>query len=246
VPRLGLDLLFPARCAGCGSGPWPFCSRCRSTLVAFTPPWCARCGVPQERYVEFCGDCPAPLLARTRSAFLFDGAARSAIHRLKFSGWRPVAGALAAAMAAAAEGVGTRHVVTWVPLSRHRRARRGFDQAELLARAFAAERGVAPAPLLARVRDTAAQARRAGRERRTALRGSFALVRPAPTRVLLVDDVATTGSTAVACAGALVAGGAEEVVLLTAARSVSVAMPRRYTPPGLAPGSVVARGNVSR
>jgi ComF family protein len=246
VPSFGIDLLFPARCAGCGSGPWPFCDSCRSTLVAFRPPWCVRCGVPQERYVEFCGDCPAPLLSRSRAAFLFAGAARSAIHRLKFAGWRPVAAALASAMAAAAEGVGTQHTVTWIPLSRGRRAHRGFDQAELLARAFASERDAAAVPLLARVRDTAPQARRRGAERRTALRGSFALVRPAPARVLLVDDVMTTGSTAVACAGALVAGGAQEVVLLTAARSVSARLPRRYTRDGLAPGSVVARGNVSR
>jgi ComF family protein len=202
--------------------------------------------VPQERYVEFCGDCPAPLVARSRSAFLFDGAARSAIHRLKFAGWRPIAAALAAAMAAAAEGVGTEHVVSWVPLSRRRRAHRGFDQAELLARAFASERAVVAVPLLRRVRDTAPQARRRGAERRTALRGSFALARPAPALVLLVDDVMTTGSTAVACAGALVAGGAEEVVLLTAARSVSARLPRRYTRRGLASGSVVARGDVSR
>lgn len=202
--------------------------------------------MPHERYVEFCADCPAPLLARSRSAFLFDGPARSAIHRLKFSGWRPVADALAASMAAAAEGVGTEHTVTWIPLSRRRRARRGFDQAELLARAFATHRGVRAVPLLARVRDATPQARRRGAERRTALRGSFALTRPAPPRVLLIDDVMTTGSTAVACAGALVGGGAEEVVLLTAARSVSTRLPRRYTRHGLAPGSVVARENVSR
>jgi hypothetical protein len=56
----------------------------------------------------------------------------------------------------------------------------------------------------------------------------------------------TTGSTAAACAGALVAGGSDEVLLLTAARSVSARLPRRYTRHGLAPGSVVARGNVSR
>lgn len=186
------------------------------------------------------------MVGSTRSAFLFEGAARSAIHRLKFSGWRPVAAALAVSMAAAGDGFAARHAVTWVPLSRRRRARRGFDQAELLARALAAERGVPATGLLARVRDTAPQARRGGVERRNALRGSFALVRPSPRRVLLIDDVVTTGSTAAACAAALLRGGADEVALLTAARSVSAAMPRRYTRPGLAPGSVVARENVSR
>jgi ComF family protein len=243
---MALDLIFAPRCAGCRSGPWPFCARCRSTLVPFTPPWCVRCGVPLERYDDACPQCLPGVLSRTRSAFLFDGAARSAIHRLKFSGWRSVATALAAALAATADGFAIDHVVSWIPVSRRRRARRGFDQAELLARAFAAERGCAAVRLVSRVRDTSPQTRRSGAERRTALRGSFSLVRPAPPRVLLIDDVVTTGSTAAACADPLIRGGAEEVALLTAARSVSAPLPRRYTRDGLAPGSVVAREIVSR
>jgi ComF family protein len=202
--------------------------------------------VPLERYAEFCRDCPPPVVARTRSAFLFDGAARRAVHRLKFSGWRPVAGALAASMAAAADGFAEDHVVTWVPLSGRRRSRRGFDQAELLARAFAAERGADAVRLLVRIREAAPQARRTGDDRRTALRGSFALAGPAPRRVVLVDDVVTTGSTVGACAGALARAGAVEVCVLSAARSVSAPLPRRYTRGGLAPGSVVARETFSR
>jgi ComF family protein len=246
VPLSGLDLLFPLRCAGCRAGSWPFCAACRETLVPLTPPWCVRCGIPLERYAEACPSCPPVVLARTRSAFLFEGAARSAVHRLKFSGWRPVAAALAAAMAAGAEGFATGSVVTWIPLSRRRRTHRGFDQAELLGRAFAAERGVRAVPLLHRVRDSGPQAKRGGEARRSALRGVFALARPAPERVLLFDDVLTTGSTAAACANVLLRGGATEVMLLTAARAVRTRLPRRYTRRGLAPGSVVARENLSR
>ncbi|MGZ4108588.1 MAG: double zinc ribbon domain-containing protein [Actinomycetota bacterium] len=246
MPLPGLDLLFPVRCAGCRAGPWPFCAVCRRTLVPFAPPWCVRCGVPLERYAEACPNCPPVVLARTRSAFLFEGAARSAVHRLKFSGWRPVAAALATAMAAGADGFAADHVVTWIPLSRRRRRHRGFDQAELLARAFAAERGIGAVPLLQRVRDSGPQAKRGGEARRSALRGAFALARPAPERVLLVDDVLTTGSTAAACANVLLRGGAREVMLLTAARSVRARLPSRYTRHGLAPGSVVAREDVSR
>jgi ComF family protein len=241
-----LDLVFPPRCAGCGRGPWPFCDACRRGLVAFTPPWCVTCGLPLERYETTCGACPPPVLWRSRSAFLFAGAARSSIHRLKYAGWRPVAAALASAMTAAAEGFGEADAITWVPLSRRRRAVRGFDQAELLARAVAAERGARTDRLLERVADTAPQATRGGAERRTALRGSFAVVRPPPPRVLLVDDVVTTGSTAASCASALVRAGATRVALLTAARSVSSRLPRRYTRAGLAPGSVVARGIAPR
>jgi predicted amidophosphoribosyltransferase len=100
--------------------------------------------------------------------------------------------------------------------------------------------------LLARIHDTAPQARRAANERRTALRGSFAVTRPPAERVLLIDDVVTTGSTVAACAGVLVAAGAREVCVLSAARSVSAGMPRRYTRHGLASGSVVARETSSR
>lgn len=241
-----MDLLFPARCAGCRAGPWPFCARCRESLVPFTPPWCVRCGIPLDGYDDSCPECLPGVLFRARSAFLFDGAARRAVHRLKFSGWRPVAAALAASMNAVAEGFAFDDVVTWVPLSRRRRARRGFDQAELLARAFAAERGSDVVRMVSRVRETSPQTRRSGGERRMALRGSFSPVRPAPPRVLLIDDVVTTGSTAAACADSLIRGGAEKVSLLTVARSVSASLPRRYTRAGLAPGSVVARGIVSR
>jgi len=149
-------------------------------------------------------------------------------------------------MAAAADGFADGHTVAWVPLSARRRARRGFDQAELLARAVAAERGARAVRLLERVRDAGPQARRGGEARRSALRGAFVLARATPERVLLVDDVLTTGSTAAACAGALLRGGTTEVMLLTAARSVRTRLPARYTRPGLAPGSVVARGNLSR
>ncbi len=214
--------------------------------MAFAPPWCDRCGVPLERPAPGCPHCPPPALTATRSAFLYEGAARAAIHRLKFSGWRPVASALAAAMARAADGFAPGHAITWVPLSRRRRAHRGFDQAELLGRGLAAERGIRSAALLVRVEDSGPQARRVGAERRVALRGSFAPLRPPPPRVLLVDDVVTTGSTAAACAAVLLRAGAVEVALLTAARSVSAPMPRRYTRPGFAPGSVVAREEVSR
>jgi ComF family protein len=204
------------------------------------------CGLPLERYEATCGACPPPVVWRSRSAFWFGGAARSAIHRLKYAGWRPVAAALASAMTAAAEGFGEADAITWVPLSRRRRAGRGFDQAELLARAVAIERGRRATPLLERVADTAPQAKRGAAERRVALRRSFAVVRPPPAGVLLIDDVVTTGSTAAACASALVRAGAERVALLTAARSVSSRLPRRYTRAGLAPGSVVARGIAPR
>jgi competence protein ComFC len=243
-----LDALFPKRCAGCGSGPWPFCVRCRSELVVLGEPWCARCGAPSPRPVSGCRDCPPSSIAIARAPFGFDGPVRRAVHRLKFGGWRAVAEALAEAMARSWSGsVWPAEAVTWVPLSRERLAVRGYDQARALAREVAPRIGVPARGLLRRVGDPGPQARRGGAARREAMRGVFASDGGISGRVLLVDDVLTTGATAGACADALLAGGASCVGLLTAARAVSSA--RRPGAPilgvGLASGSVVAPGNRS-
>jgi ComF family protein len=223
-----LDVVFPRSCAGCGGGPWPFCGACADALVALEPPWCARCGRPTERAVDSCRDCPPASIDLARSAFLFHGPARRAIHRLKFSGWRSVAEALAVAIVET--GPLPADAVTWVPLARSRLASRGYDQAKVLARALAARTGAPALPLIRRAADTGPQARRAGAERRLALEGAFrASGRHVPAQVLLVDDVLTTGATADACARVLRQGGARHVTLATAARAFSGPLPSRYT-----------------
>ena len=93
-----LDVIFPQRCAGCGAGPWPFCDPCRASLKALRPPWCRRCGRPKAMSVPRCRDCPPPEIDTARAPFRFEGPARQAIHRLKFSGWRGVGSALSLAM----------------------------------------------------------------------------------------------------------------------------------------------------
>jgi predicted amidophosphoribosyltransferase len=229
-----LDALFPKRCAGCGEGPWPFCDRCRAEIVVLRPPWCGRCSAPAPRAVETCRHCPPEPLVAARSPFLFEGPVRRAVHRLKFAGWRPVAEALGAAMARSCDL--SVDAITWVPLSRRRKAARGFDQALALARAVAPRLDLPLVPLLRRVADAGPQARRGGDERRQAMLDAFAGIAPAPARVLLVDDVLTTGATAAACASALVAAGASEVSVLTAARAVSGAVTHLYSTPGLRSG----------
>ena len=241
-----LDVLFPKRCAGCGSGPWPFCAACGAALIALGPPWCERCGVPSGDARPRCRECPPPQIDQARAPFLFQGPARNAVHRLKFAGWRPVASALGRAMVAVWPATAEPDAVTWVPLSRRRLAERGFDQARALAEAVADSSSVRCVPLLERTIDLPPQARRGGAERRAAMAGAFRPLGPSPPRVLLVDDVLTTGATAGACARALRAGGARHVTVLTAARAVSAPLPARYTRDGLTPGSVVARGTSSR
>jgi ComF family protein len=239
-----LDVVFPRRCAGCRDGDWPFCPSCAARLVALAPPWCERCGRPTERAVEGCADCPPDPVSMARAPFLFEGPARAAVLKLKFAGWRAVADALAAAMAAC-EPLPV-DVVTWVPLARRREAERGYDQARALARPLAHRIGAPAVPLLRRTRTTTPQAKRAAVERRAALAGAFRSIRPAPGRVLLVDDVLTTGATAASCAAALRDAGAREVVLLTAARAFSGSLPLRYARRGFPSGSVVARRDALR
>lgn len=181
-----------------------------------------------------CRHCPPEALSHARAAFLFDGPARAAVHRLKFAGWRPIAGALGAAMAETWDLHAD--VVTWVPLARRRRADRGFDQAQALARVVGPRVGLPVARLLRRERDDGPQARRGGSARRRAMGGVFTATGRPPSRVLLVDDVLTTGSTAAACAEVLVEAGAREVSVLTAARAASGAMADLYSSVGSRPG----------
>jgi predicted amidophosphoribosyltransferase len=178
-----------------------------------------------------------------RAPFLYAGPARAAIHRLKFSGWRSVASALADAMVAA--GAPAADAVTWVPLARRRLAERGYDQARALAVAVGARLDLPVVRLTRRAVATAPQARRPGEERRMAMQGAFEpLARSiVPDRVLLVDDVLTTGATAAACAEALATSGVREVALLTAARAFAgqeagkrAGKPGGYTRAGSQPG----------
>jgi len=171
-----------------------------------------------------------------RAPFLYDGPARAAILRLKFAGWRSVSRALADAMTAEPLPSSV-DAVTWVPLARRRLAERGFDQARALAVAVGDRMGLPVLRLARRSQATGPQARRGGQARRRAMVGAFqSSGRRAPARVLLVDDVLTTGATAAACAGALLEAGARDVTLLVAARAFDRSGGRDYTRVGSRPG----------
>jgi predicted amidophosphoribosyltransferase len=212
--------------------------------------------------VPSCADCPPAAVGWARAPLWYGGPVRRSLIRLKFGGERVVAEAIAPLMLDALErgppdawtppvrGLpgGDELAATWVPLGPRRRRARGFDQAEVLARCVGSLSGVPVRRFLRRTLETDPQARRPGRDRHRALRGAFVSVRTPPPRVILVDDVMTSGATAAACAAALREAGAEVVGVLTAARALGGPLPGRCyrMPPGLRLGAVVARGTSPR
>lgn len=235
-----LDLVFAPVCAACAA-PVPtseterlVCRLCWSRVREVPAPRCGRCWTPLPPAREpgprcaACSALPAGIRA-VRSAFVMGETARKLVHALKYRGWAALAHPLAARMAALPfpEDVEEEaRLVVPVPTSATRVRERGYDQAALLAEGFAARTGRIVAPeLLARTRSGGTQTALHPDERRANVAGAFAvpLGRRGGLRgehVLLVDDVWTTGATAVACAEALLDAGARVVSVATFARAI--------------------------
>ncbi len=217
-----LDLLFPRRCVGCRSlGTW-LCLDCRQTIALIEPPFCPRCGRPSQsdRVCALCRHSP-PSLAGIRSVGYHEGVLREAIHQFKYRDVRGLAEPLGELLA----GYVLEHplpadVVVPVPLHPARLADRGYNQSALLARELGRRVGLPVVEeSLLRVRHTRQQVGLSAEERRENVAGAFACGddRLAGRRVLLIDDVYTTGATLNACGEALADAGAASVWGLTLA-----------------------------
>ncbi|ACL56698.1 ComF family protein [Methylobacterium nodulans] len=236
-----VGLIYPPSCIACGAAtgtPHALCPACWRGMRFIEPPYCERLGTPFAVDLGVPGLLsPAamadpPVFARARAAVRYDDAARRLVHRLKYEDRLDLAAALGGMMARAGSGLlKEADVVVPVPLWRWRLWWRRFNQAALLARHAARESGVPVEPgLLARVKRTRPQVglTRAGRAEN--LQGAFrvppaAKPRLQGRRVLLVDDVMTTGATANAAARALLRGGAAAVDVLTFACVVHDGLP---------------------
>ena len=229
-----IDLFFPPLCLLChaprGESPDPFlCRCCLGGCLPVTSPCCPRCALPFATIGggdHVCGECllQPPDFAWTVAAGLYEEALRHAIHRFKFDGSlaldRPLAHLLDTAWQRTAPDW-TPDLLVPVPLHPRRLGQRTYNQALLIACELGRSRQLpVDARLLVRVLPTVAQAGLTARERHRNLRGAFALTRSlAGEKILLVDDVMTTGTTARICATALRAGGAGEVGLAVLARA---------------------------
>lgn len=224
-----LDLLFPPRCAGCGRrGEW-LCAACFALVPPLTAPRCERCGTPRAgtRRCRFCDGGTVHHLDWARSAYPFTGPLRAAIHRFKYEKERARAAHLGPLLLPLlyelpADDLHGPPLLVPVPLSATRRRERGYNQAEALAKVLAERRGWSTATRLVRTRATPPQVGLDPAARRENVRGAFAWQGEslAGQRVLLIDDVLTTGATANECAAVLKSAGAGWVGLLTVARAL--------------------------
>ncbi len=224
LSRLALDLVFPPSCAACGAGGELVCGACAGSLERALPPRCRRCWRPW-RDAGPCVSCriEPPPFDGLYAAFVYTGTARELVHALKYRGMTALAPPMASRLAGGVRDGGlAADMVVPVPLSGLRRRTRGYNQAEALARELGRELSLPVlAHGLARRRHSPPQARSADAdERRRNVLGAFvARARNvAGLRVLLVDDVTTTGATFAACAGALKEAGARSVWAVAFAR----------------------------
>ncbi|MFH1026594.1 MAG: ComF family protein [Pseudomonadota bacterium] len=234
IPSL-LDFFFPPLCHICRSfiadaGNIHICADCRDRMPLVLSPLCTVCGIPFAGAGDdhICGQCLAnpPHFDSARAHLLHQGPARELIHAFKYRYKTHLRRPLALLALEGLTAFITLHrpdVIIPVPLHRKRLQSRGFNQAVLLGEVFYTHHSI---PMQtgthARIRETETQIELSGEERRRNVRGAFAVACPDAIlnrRVLLLDDVMTTGSTVNECAKELKEAGALSVMVATVART---------------------------
>jgi competence protein ComFC len=233
----GLGFIYPEICQLCGAeratAPDGYVgAQCRGKVRFIKPPFCERCGLPYAGEITTtfeCSNCREMDLRflRARAAVAANDLVLEVIHRYKYQRalwFEPFLGDLLQRQAVPALGRERWDLIVPVPLYSLKKREREFNQAERLAARLGAATGIAvESRLLQRVVATRTQTRLSRSERVGNVRQAFALRTNGcvtDKRIILVDDVLTTGATTSACAGALKAAGAEEVCVWTVARGL--------------------------
>jgi ComF family protein len=235
VASRALDVLLPRQCLRCGcivETMGTLCPSCWPQLRFIDLPFCAVCGVPFAVDLgpqAVCGECAQsrPVYGRARAVLVYDGGSKPLILKFKHGDRTEAAGPFGRWMAKAGEEIlADADVLAPVPLHWTRLFTRRYNQAALLAYAVGRESGVAVVPdLLLRRKRTPKLGKLGPAARRRAVQGAIAMHprrrhRVEGKRVVLIDDVHTTGATLSACVRALLGAGAGRVDVLTLARTV--------------------------
>ncbi len=231
-----IGIVYPPSCIACQAATGEaqaLCPACWGAIGFIERPYCERLGTPfsvdlGDGLISPAAMADPPVFARARAVCRFDGTARELVHRLKYGDRTDLALTMGRMMAQAGrELLPDAGLIVPVPLHRTRLWTRRFNQAAALAQVVAQQSGVALAPLaLARIKRTRQQVGLTRAQRADNLQGAFKVppgARPQieGRRILLIDDVLTTGSTANAAARALLRAGASAVDVLTFARVVT-------------------------
>ncbi len=219
-----LDVLIPPHCVGCDRLGERWCIECQKQVSRIIPPLCPLCGIPSAEG-GLCVHCIARPMHVTaiRSWGAYEGTLREAIHQLKYRHNIGLGEVLAKPMV---EIVKANHwqvdIVIPVPLSKNRYRQRGYNQASLLALpiALSLQKPFIP-QALKRIKDNPSQVTISAAQRRVNVLGAFEAPRQfvQDKKVLVVDDVITTGSTFAACSDVLFSAGARDVFCLSLARA---------------------------
>ena len=209
-----LNLLFPEKCLFCGKilkqGEVHLCTKCSE----------------HQPLIESCRT-KFPFLSGWKAVWYYEEGPRKSLLRYKFGRRRSYARAYGRILSTVLlEQQLEYDLITWVPVSARRKAERGFDQVELIAKILGDELGMSPVPCLKKIRHTKAQSTIRGlAHRRANVLGAYTVLsreRIAGKRILLLDDIITTGSTLSECAKVLLTAGAKEVY------GAAVAAARQY------------------
>ena len=216
------DMFYPQRCVSCERRSSDvLCRACFEALPRVGHPVCGRCGLPTAFANFVCEECKNVDFGfeSAKAALKYEGVGKKIVHALKYRGYKQVVDRLATPLMLQALGDDHFDAVVPVPLHRARLRNRGFNQAELLARGVAQKLNASVSDTLEVVRSTRDQVELSAAQRRANVAGAYRAKDPLHGRLLLIDDVFTTGATMNACALSLVGAGAKEVHALSLCRT---------------------------
>jgi ComF family protein len=215
-------MFYPQRCVSCERRSSDvLCRACFEALPRVGHPVCGRCGLPTAFANFVCEECKNVDFGfeSAKAALKYEGVGKKIVHALKYRGYKQVVDRLATPLMLQALGDDHFDAVVPVPLHRARLRNRGFNQAELLARGVAQKLNASVSDTLEVVRSIRDQVELSAAQRRANVAGAYKTKNPLYGRLLLIDDVFTTGATMNACALTLVNAGAKEVHALSLCRT---------------------------